>query len=246
MSTPILRLSQVYEWANLVEAAQRSARNKRSRVEVAAFELFWADRLSDIQDELRDRRYRPGKYRNFCIHEPKRRMISAAPFRDRVVHHALCQVLEPWYESRFIADSYANRVGKGTHRAIDRVQSLARSFRYVLRLDIVKYFPSIDHQILLSEIGRAPIDEGISELCEQIIASGRDTQDGHFVTNYFPGDDLVDLARPKGLPIGNLTSQIWSNVYLNPLDQFIKRELGCLGYARYVDDSAPRRRGGGL
>lgn len=202
MSSSILRLSQVYDWANLVEAA----RSKRSRLEVASFEAFWADRLSDLQDELRDGTFQPGTYKHFHIHEPKRRKISAAPFRDRVVHHALCQVLEPWYETRFMADSYANRLGKGTHRAIDRVQSLARRFRYVLRLDIVKHFPSIDHEILLDEIAHAPVDSGILDLCAKIIASGREIH-AACGFDYFPGDDLVNLVRPKGLPIGNLTSQ---------------------------------------
>ena len=97
---------------------------------------------------MQTRRYRPGPYRHFFIHEGKRRKISAAPFRDRVVHHALCNVIEPAFERRFIFDSYANRVGKGTHRAVDRLQQFARRHRYVLRLDIVKHFPSLDHAIL--------------------------------------------------------------------------------------------------
>ncbi|MGR9108390.1 MAG: reverse transcriptase domain-containing protein [Gammaproteobacteria bacterium] len=238
MSSSILRLSQVYDWANLNEAARNAACAKRFRIEVSSFEAFWADRLLDLQDELRSGTYRPGSYKHFYIHEPKRRKISAAPFRDRVVHHALCRILEPWNEARFIADSYANRRGKGTHRAIDRVQTLARRFRFVLRLDIMKYFPSIDHEILLDEIAKTPVDQGVLDLCAKIVASGRENSGFSGRLNWFPGDDLVDLLRPTGLPIGNLTSQFWSNVYLNPLDHFIKRELGCSGYVRYVDDMA--------
>ncbi len=172
------------------------------------------------------------------MHGPKRRKISAAPFRDRVVHHALCRVIEPWFDRRFIPDSYANRVGRGTHRAVDRLQQFARRYRYGLRLDIVKHFPSIDHALLLEEIGRAPIDVGIRDLCAAIIASGKGVLDDEAKPCYFPGDDLFALLRPRGLPIGNLTSQFWSNVYLNPLDQFVKRELRCTAYLRYVDDMA--------
>ena len=124
--------------------SQGGARN-RWRESAARFEHQVADRLLELQDELRGSRYRPGPYVNFFIDEPKKRLISAAPFRDWVVHHALCNVIEPWFERRFIFDSYANRVGKGTHRALDRLQQFARRFRYALRMDIVQHFPSIDH-----------------------------------------------------------------------------------------------------
>ena len=107
----------MYDWSNLVAAAQRAARGKRGGPAVAAFEALWADRLLELQDALREGHYAPGPYSHFYVHEPKRRKISAAPFRDRVAHHALCRVIEPWFERRFIEDSYANRVGKGTHRA---------------------------------------------------------------------------------------------------------------------------------
>jgi len=205
---------------------------------VAAFEALWADHLLDLQEALRNRAYTPGGYSHFYVREPKRRKISAAPFRDRVVHRALCRVIEPCFEGRFIADSYANRAARGTHRAVDRLQRFARRYRYVLRLDIVKHFPSIDHALLLGELSRAPLDEGILDLCARIIASGAGVLDEEASPGYFPGDDLFAALRPRGLPIGNLTSQFWSNVYLNPLDQFIKRELRCTAYLRYVDDMA--------
>lgn len=233
-----MRLDQVYEWANLVEAANRAAAGKRGRYTVAAFETNWADHLLDLQDELHEGRYLPGPYTHFYVNQPKRRKISAAPFRDRVVHHAVCNIIEPWFESRFISDSYANRKGKGTHRAVDRLQQFARRYRYVLRLDIVKHFPSIDHQVLLTEIDRAPMNQALFDLCSTIIESGRGVLDEEAPTLFFPGDDLFSQLRPRGLPIGNLTSQFWSNVYLNPFDQFVKRELRCPAYLRYVDDIA--------
>lgn len=222
----------------MVEAANRAAVGKRGRYTVAAFEQNWAENLLDLQDELQECRYLPGPYTHFYVNQPKRRKISAAPFRDRIVHHAVCNIIEPWFESRFISDSYANRKGKGTHRAIDRLQQFARRYRYVLRLDIVKHFPSIDHQVLLTEIERAPMDHALFDLCSTIIESGRGVLDEEAPTVFFPGDDLLSPLRPRGLPIGNLTSQFWSNVYLNPLDHFVKRELRCPAYLRYVDDIA--------
>lgn len=195
-----------------------------------------ADRLVVLQRELRDGTYAPGAYRNFTIHEPKRRRISAAPFRDRVVHHALCNRMEPVFDARFILDSYANRKGKGTHAAVDRIQRLARRYRYVLRMDIVKHFPSIDHDILMTEIARVVDDKQTRDLTRGILDSGRGVLAAEYEYVTFPGDDLLAPLRPRGLPIGNLTSQFWSNVYLNSFDWFVKRELQCRAYLRYVDD----------
>jgi len=201
-----------------------------------------ADKLVALQDELARKTYRPGAYVNFRIHEPKQRLISAAPFRDRVVHHALCNLIEPVFDTRFFPDSYANRVGKGTHRAIDRLQVFSRQYRYVLRADIVQHFPSLDHAILRAEIARVIADPGILWLIDLILASGAGVLSGEYTMVYFPGDDLFAASRPRGLPIGNLTSQFWSNVYMNPLDWFVQRELGCCkqrgAYLRYVDDFA--------
>lgn len=182
--------------------------------------------------------YSPGAYVHFYIHEPKRRKISAAPFRDRVVHHALCNIIEPLFEVRFHPDSYANRVGRGTHRAVDRLQQFARRYRYVLRCDIVKHFPSLDHGILRRELARVIRDGDTMWLADRILESGVGVLSDEYQMVYFPGDDLFAASRPRGLPIGNLTSQFWANVYLNPLDWFVNRELGCSAYLRYVDDFA--------
>jgi hypothetical protein len=174
------------------------------------------------------------------IHEPKRRLISAAPFRDRVVHHALCNVIEPIFERRFIFDSYANRVGKGTHRALDRCTYFSRRYRYVLPCDVCQFFPSIDHEVLRSILARYLADPDVMWLVDRILEGGAGVLSGEYEMVWFAGDDLWAPVRPRGLPIGNLTSQFWANCYLNPLDHFIKRELGCQGrrpaYLRYVDD----------
>lgn len=227
-----------YRVGNLLLAWRNAARGKRGKRSVAAFEHQAADRLLEIQSALRSGEWQPGEYVHFQIHSSKTRRISAAPFADRVVHHALCNAIGPVFERRFIADSFANRTGKGTHRAVDRLQEFARRHRYVLRLDVVKHFPSIDHAILLDILRGAIADRRIPDLAARIIASGDRVLEQEYEMVWFPGDDLFAACRPRGLPIGNLTSRFWSNCYMNPLDQFIKRELRCAAYLRYVDDMA--------
>jgi RNA-directed DNA polymerase len=227
---------RVCDWSNLMAAAARAARGKRGRRPAATFEYRLADELVRLQRELRTFTYAPGPYTNFHIRELKLRLISAAPFRDRVVHHALCRTIEPLFERRFIAHSYANRVGKGTHRAINRCQELARRYRYVLPLDVRQHFPSVDHAILSAIIAKVVPDEDVLWLCRRILASGEGVLESEYDMVYFPGDDLWAVDRPRGLPIGNLTSQFWSNCYLDPFDHFVTRELRCPGYVRYVDD----------
>lgn len=228
----------ITEWDNLWQAYSQAARGKRRKGSAAAFEHQLADQLIALQDDLRDHTYRPGAYRHFFIHEPKRRKISAAPFRDRVVHHALCNLIEPIFDARFIAHSYANRVGKGTHRALDQLQQWTRRYRYCLRVDVVQHFPSLDHAILRDKIARVIHDADVLWLVDTILASGAGVLADEYTPVYFPGDDLFALNRPRGLPIGNLTSQFWSNVYMNNFDWFIQRELGCDASLRYVDDVA--------
>jgi retron-type reverse transcriptase len=228
--------AELTSWDNLLLAYHKASRGKRGQPGVAAFEYHLEEELFTLQDELRSFSYRPGRYLSFYIHEPKRRLISAAPFRDRVAHHALCNLIEPLFERGFIFDSYANRIGKGTHRALDRCQQFTRHYRYVLQCDIRQFFPSIDHAILLDILRRKIADPGALWLCEQILAGGAGVLSEEYEMVYFPGDDLFAALRPRGLPIGNLTSQFWANVYLNGFDHFVKRELRCKAYLRYVDD----------
>jgi retron-type reverse transcriptase len=228
----------VISWANLWEAYHKAARGKRGKQAAAAFESKLADQLLHLQRDLISGAYQPGPYQHFTIHEPKRRLISAAPFRDRVVHHTLCNILEPLFEARFHPHSYANRVNKGTHQAVDQLQLFARRYRYALRLDIVQHFPSLDHAVLKKTLFQVVHDERARWLIDVILQSGEGVLADEYDMVYFPGDDLFAQLRPRGLPIGNLTSQFWSNCYLNPLDWFITRELGCAAYLRYVDDMA--------
>jgi hypothetical protein len=152
------------------------------------------------------------------------------------VHHALCNVIEPLFERTFIADSYANRLGKGTHAALDRAQGWARHYPYVLQCDLRQFFPSVDHAILRAIIARKIADSRALALVDAILAGGAGILDREYDMVYFPGDDLLAALRPRGLPIGNLTSQLWANVFLNELDQYVKRDLRCHAYLRYVDD----------
>lgn len=226
----------IYTWENLYSAYRKAAKGKRSRRPAAAFEFKLEDNLIQLQEELAGETYRPGAYVNFTIHEPKRRLISAAPFRDRVVHHALCQVIEPAFERSFIDHSYANRIGKGTHRALDTCQTWLGRYRYVLPCDIKQFFPSIDHHLLQRTLNRHIQDSGIRRLIGLILASGNGVLGEAYEMVYFPGDEIFAANRPRGLPIGNLTSQFWANCYMNEFDHFVLRRLGCPAYLRYVDD----------
>lgn len=227
---------EVIDFGNLLEAARRAQRGKRFRDNVLAFNFHLEAELLQIQRELDDRAYRPGPYRTFHIVEPKKRMISAAPYRDRVVHHALCNVIVPIFERTFIADSYANRAGFGTHRALRRFTEFARSSRYVLQCDIRKYFPSIDHLILKEIVRRKIKCPQTLWLIETIVDASNPQEE---FPAFFPGDDLfTHTERRRGLPIGNLTSQFFANVYLNGFDHWVKERIRAEKYVRYVDDFA--------
>ena len=236
MKTHKRLFSKIVSFRNLLEASHKAAKGKRERPNVIAFFRRLEENLWDLSQELSERTYRPGGYTTFSIYRPKPRMISAAPFRDRVVHHALMNVIGPVLERSFIHDSYANRVGKGTHRAINRFQWFQRRYDYVLTCDIRKYFPSIDHEILKKLLRRRIADRGVLWLIDRIIDASNHQE---FVCDYFLGDDLLTpISRRRGLPIGNLTSQFFANSYLTPLDHFVKEDLGCRAYLRYVDDFA--------
>ncbi|MBL8389712.1 MAG: hypothetical protein JNK17_15975 [Hydrogenophaga sp.] len=228
--TPLTGLNALHR------AWTQAALGKRSQPEVARFELNLGTALLQLQAELRSGNYRPSGYRSFVIHDPKRRLVSAAPFRDRVVHHALVQAIEPLFEKHFIEHSYANRIGKGTHKAIAQARQWQCEHAHVLQCDLRQFFPSVDHAVLLGALARRITCPRTLVLCATVLRSGVGVLDGEYTPISFPGDDLLAAARPRGLPIGNLTSQFWANVLLNELDQFVTAELGCAAYLRYVDD----------
>jgi hypothetical protein len=210
---------KVCAFANLRSAALVAMRGKGHKPHIARFFLNLEPELLCLQTELLSDDYRPGPYRCFEIFEPKRRHICAATFRDRVVHHALCNHLGPVLERGFISDSYACRVGKGTHAAVRRARSFSRRFSFFVKADVEKFFASMDHAVLKTLLRRKIKDRRLLNLMNRII--------DHPVPGHPPG---------KGLAIGNLTSQWWANLYLDPLDHFFKDESGAKGYVRYMDD----------
>ncbi|MEA5537033.1 reverse transcriptase/maturase family protein [Crocosphaera sp. XPORK-15E] len=227
---------KIIEFENLLEASKKAQKGKRFRDSVLEFNENLEGNLLKLQNKLKTQTYKPGDYHTFRIYDPKPRLISAAPYRDRVVHHALCNVIVPLIEKSFIPDSYANRKGYGTHRALTRFIGFARSSRYVLQCDIKKYFPSIDHQILKEQIRHYLKCPETLWLIDTIIDNSNEQEPVHEI---YPGDTLLTLLeRKKGLPIGNLSSQILCNVFLNKFDHFVKEDLKCKKYLRYVDDFA--------
>lgn len=210
---------RIVAFENLLAAERRAARGKRDRTAVQRFEFHLERELIQLQDELRGGRYQPGPFVTFEVQDPKRRAICAAPFRDRVVHHAVCDLLEPVFERRSIHDSYACRKGRGTHSAIARAQSFTRRWPFVLKLDVRRFFASVDHAVLRALLGRLFKEPALIDLLDRIIAAGPPDAD--------PG---------IGLPIGNLTSQHFANLYLGELDHWLKDRLAVPGHLRYMDD----------
>lgn len=203
---------------------------KKKKKDVLQFERFAEDNLFALYDELKSRTYFPGSYKGFYVRDPKLRLIHKAIVVDRVVHHIVSKELEKIFEPTFYAHSYAGRKGKGTHKAVTTLHKMAWKVSrnntracWALKCDIRKFFASINHIILLSILKKKIADQDFLDLLEKII-------------NSFYSEQTNDLTNKKGIPIGNLTSQFFSNIYLNELDQFIKHELKVKYYIRYADD----------
>ena len=223
---------QLIAFENLWRAWRQARRGKSRSTGAVAFELNLERELLTLQRELADGSYQPGGYRLFTLYERKPRLIAAAPFRDRVVHHAVMNIIEPPLDRTFIFDSYACRQGKGTHAAVNRYQRWAQRYPYVLKLDVRRYFPSIDHALLKAKLRRRIADPHVVALLDQIIDGSPADVAGDPL--YFPGDDLLTPAeRQRGIPIGNLTSQFFANLYLDDLDHWLKEQCRVPAYLRY-------------
>ena len=196
--------------------------------------MFRESELTRIHQDLMTGTWRPSSYRFFTIHEPKRREIAAAPFGDRVVHHALCRWMGPLLERRFIARSFSCQIGKGTSAARASCRSLVNRYRWVLKCDVRKFFPSLDHEILGNRLDEEIACPGVRRLIRLLLASFQ-TPVGQ-LQEWYPGDELFGAGRAKGVPIGNLTSQLWGNFYLDPLDHWMVEEEQHGAYVRYTDD----------
>ena len=243
METVCKTTLEAEDWSSLISidnlylAYAKAQKGKQKRKEVAQFALRLESHLWQLQQELQTGTYIPGAYRQFQIYERKPRTISVAPFRDRVVHHALMNLLEPVFEHHMIPHSYACRFEKGVHKAVDQYQRWAKRYTYVLKLDVSRYFPSIDHTLLKAKLAPLINEANIQRLAHQILEGSPETE----LTRrheFFPNDDLFSSSlRRKGLPIGNLTSQWFANWYLHDLDQWLTQSCGMNNaYLRYVDD----------
>ncbi len=213
-------IQQIADIQNLHLAYYKAAKKKRLSKEVILFNENYEKNLEDLRKSLLSGTYTHGKYRQFTITDPKQRIISAAPFSDRIVHHAIMNVLEPIFERQFIYHTYACRKGKGTHSAARYALKMAQSSKCFLKLDMKKYFDTIDHGVLKSLLIRIIKDKKCLNLLFNII------------------DSFSNDGNKKGLPIGNLTSQFFANYYLSPLDHFVLEKLNPSGYVRYMDDIA--------
>ncbi len=213
--------TQLCEFENIHRAYVQASKAKHYKSAILQYSANLEENLLQLRDELRAKEYVHGEYRHFIVHDSKKRQIMSAPFKDRVMHHALCNMIEPIFDKGFIYDSYACRTEKGTHRAVKRLKKFLRSTEYsrtyILKCDISKYFNSINHNTLFELLKKKITNKDVLTLLRVII-------------------DSANKSIGRGIPIGNLTSQLFANVYLNELDQFIKHTLKVKHYIRYMDD----------
>jgi RNA-directed DNA polymerase len=220
---------KIIEPENLFWAWEEFKRGKGKKADVLKFEKSLEQELFQLHRDLGDKIYKHGRYTDFFICDPKLRHIHKATVRDRVLHHAVFQIINPIFEPMFIPTSFSCRIGKGNHKGVEVAEEIIRKVSrnytqecYVLKCDIKKFFDTIDHSILLSLIKKKIKDQNILWLMEEIIES--------FSSEY------SNLFTQVGVPIGNLTSQLFANIYMNEFDQFMKQKLKVKNYCRYTDD----------
>ncbi len=206
--------------SNLLSAWEKFRKGKRGRKDVQEFEWSLEPKLFQLHRDLKSHRYQHGTYHTFYIQDPKQRIISKATVRDRIVHQALFNILNPIFEASFIATSFSCRVGKGTHKGVEAVHRMIRRVScnytspcFILKCDIKKFFRSVNHEVITKTFAKRIKCQDTLWLLGQIVSSF-----------------------PDGMPIGNLTSQLFANIYMNEFDQFTKQVLGVKHYARYTDD----------
>ncbi|MBU0894782.1 MAG: helix-turn-helix domain-containing protein [Nanoarchaeota archaeon] len=222
--------NQLCSYENLLLAYKKARKGKTKRRYVKRFEEDLINKIKLLREELQFLTYKPHRLKVFILREPKTRKISKSAFRDRVIHHALCNLIVPIFEKSFIYDSHANQIGKGTHKALERFDKFKRKVSknntlkcYCLKADIKHYFKDVDHDVLLDIISKKIKDGKVFWLIKRILAN-------------LPTSKSGGATHSKGMPLGNLTSQFFANVYLNELDYFVKHKLKAKYYIRYVDD----------
>ncbi len=212
--------SKIIELSNILDAARKTIKGKGKKYSALMLNYNLEEIVFQIEDELKKKSYIPGRYHQFVIRDPKLRNISVPPVRDRVVHHALCNIISPIFNKSFIYHSYACRKGKGSHAAVKYALKYAHRSAYYLKTDIKSYFVSIDRNKLFELVCRKIKDPYVLGLIRIIIDNA----------------DVPSASHGKGIPIGNLTSQLFANLYLDSLDHFVKEKLKVKYYLRYMDD----------
>ena len=231
---------EIVSLENLFAAWQEFLAGKKKKKDVQEFGLRLADNILQLHEELANFSYRHGNYTAFNISDPKPRNIHKVCVRDRILHHAIYRQLYPFFDKTFISDSYSCRIGKGVHKALDRFKAFGyqagknntRTF-WVLKCDIKKFFASIDHKILLEILTGYIADKDIMRLLQQVIKS---FNSNHPASDALGTPPLKGGDTARGLPLGNLTSQLFCNIYMNEFDQFVKHQLKAKYYIRYADD----------
>ena len=241
---------------NLLDAYKKARKGKVYQGYATEFNYNLSGNLLEIRNQLLKESYRFDEYKVFYVYDPKQRLIKAPSFRDRIVHHSLCNIIEPIFDQKFIYDSYACRKEKGTHKAVKRLQGFLRELNigsrrrasvcspsgtnereskiYALAIDISKYFPSVNHRLLFQIIRKKIADPKILNFIKKLLdTSSTENEYDHL----FSPDSHFRTKHPRGIPLGNLTSQLFANIYLNEVDQFVKHRLKIKYYLRYMDDS---------
>lgn len=220
---------------NLFQCWGKSKKNKSQNLRVLRFGDDPLRYLTTIQTRLRDRNYSFGPYKTFTVREKKFRHVVDAPMKDRIVHWMLYQYMLPIWQPRFIHDTFGNLPARGTHAAVQRLALFTRAAgtEWVLQLDISKYFYSVNHAILKERVLRFISDDSLRRLIISLVDSFQ--TDSQF-DDLFPVDSMYRTTAAKGMPIGNLSSQLFANIFLNDFDHWIKETLGIRHYIRYVDD----------
>lgn len=234
---------EIISFSSLLAAYYRARKCKRYRDTILRFGYYLESNLLHLQRELQNGYYRPSPYICFTVHDPKKRQVSAPAFRDRVLQHSLVAAIEPLFEKTFIYDSYACRAQKGTHFGLKRFKKFLQAARclhgakaplYCLRMDISKFFASISWDVLLPLIFKQVHCPRTQNLIRKILTTYQFfDEDGEV---FDPAPNVINPDLRRGIPIGNLTSQLFANVYLNELDHFVKDKLGIRWYGRYMDD----------
>lgn len=209
----------VHDFSSLYTSAYRARKNVKLNRQIASFFFRLDEQIHALQAELRDKTYLPKPYRSFVIHEPKPRLIQAAHFRDRVVHHSLCAHLSPVLLRSMMADSYACQKGKGMHQALKRAHKCLRRYTYCAKIDIHHFFENLHHDVLLAQLHKRLDDDDVFWLIETILQHGASSHCSY-----------------RGVPIGNLTSQYFGNFYLDALDHYIVHQTPARALVRYMDD----------